>query len=316
MLAFSFDGTRTRLADRPAAPRGPGEVRIRPRLSGVCATDLEIARGYMGFEGVLGHEFVGDVTEADAPEWVGRRVVGGINASCGECPACLAGRASHCPSRTVLGILGRDGVLAESFVLPEANLVPVPDAVPDEQAVFAEPLAAACRILEQVEVARGDRVAVVGDGRLGLLCAWVLGDRAGRVVLVGRHPGRVALGPTVDEPAPDDVPDSSFDLVVDATGAPEGLSRALALVRPGGVVVLKTTCAAPHRLSLAPVVIDEVTVVGSRCGPIAKAVELLAAGRVPVERLIADRRPFARVPEAFARAGEGGVLKVLVEGPA
>lgn len=315
MLALTIDGRDLALGEREVPDRVAGEVRIRTRLAGVCATDLEIARGYMGFAGVLGHEFVGDVLEADDPGLIGRRVVGGINASCGKCPTCLANRKSHCPHRTVLGILGRDGVMAESFLLPESNLIAVPDHVTDEQAVFAEPLAAACRIIEQVRVSTEDRVAVVGDGRLGLLCAWVLSQKAGSVTVFGRHPGRMPFSSNVEEHSMSWCPDQRFDLVVDSTGSPDGLSAALGRVRAMGTVVLKTTCAAPHELSLAPVVIDEVSVIGSRCGPIDRAIEWLGSGAVPVDGMIEGRFPLEQANKAFEEAGQRGVLKVLIEGP-
>lgn len=290
---------------------------MRLRLAGVCSTDLELSRGYMGFEGVLGHEFVGDVIEATDPAWIGERVVGGINAACLACDFCARDQHRHCEARTVLGILGRDGVFQETFLLPERNLVRVPEHVSDEQAVFAEPLAAALRILEQLDVAPWDRVAVLGDGKLGLLCAWALAEQVHSVTLYGRRPGRVPHPVSIEErpaPPPDLRPSDRYDVVVDATGSAEGLRDALRLVRPLGRLVLKTTCAGSHEVSLAPVVVDEVTVVGSRCGSIERAVEKLAEERLPVQTLIDRRFPLAEAAAALERAAEPGVLKVLIEG--
>lgn len=314
MIALTFSDRGLALTERSEPLRGSGEARIRPILAGVCATDLEIARGYMGFRGVLGHEFVGEVLESDDPALVARRVVGAINAACGSCAMCTSSRPNHCPNRTVLGILGRDGVMAGSFLLPEQNLVMVPDAVSNEEAVFAEPLAAACRITEQIPVRPDHRVAVLGDGRLGLLTAWVLAEQAGSLTIFGRHAGRMPLPSNVEERPVDADLSRRFDIVVDCTGSPDGLRSALERVVPTGTVVLKTTCAAPHQLSLAPVVIDEVTVVGSRCGPIDVAMDRLAAGGIPVTRMIDARYPLARATHAFQEAEARGVLKVLIDG--
>lgn len=314
MPALCFDGQAIAVRDRPPCVRAPGEARIQPLLCGICATDLEIAQGYMGFRGVLGHEFVGRVIETDDVTLLGARVVGHINCGCGRCDFCLSGHANHCPNRTVLGILGRDGVFQDSFMLPARNLVRVPEQVSDEAAVFAEPVAAACRVLEQVDVQPWQRVAVIGDGRLGLLIAMVLAGKVHSVTLFGHHPRRVSLPIAVEERALGPTTRREFEVVVEATGSPEGLKAAFAIVRPLGRVVLKTTCAAPHQLSLAPVVIDEITVVGSRCGPIDKAIEKLADGTVQPAVLVHDRFPLARADAALRRAAEPGVLKVLIEG--
>lgn len=320
MHALAFDGREARVVERVATTRRPGEARLRPRLCGVCNTDLELARGYMGFRGVLGHEFVADVIEADDPSWIGRRVVGGINCGCGSCERCRSGQERHCSSRTVLGILGRDGALSSSFDLPQRNLVAVPDTVSDEAAVFAEPLAAALRVVEQLVELRVDwstaRVAVQGDGKLGLLCAIVLAERARNVTLFGRHPGRVSLPSQVTECPANDDSERGFDVIVEATGKPEGLERALARVAPLGSVVLKTTCAGKHELALAPVVVDEVRLIGSRCGDLAAAVAWLERSRLPVRELVSARFALADGERALAHAARPGVLKVLVEGGA
>ena len=239
-----------------------------------------------------------------------------INHACRACATCLAGRPTHCPTRTVLGIVGRDGAMAERVAVPAANLHPVPAAVSDEEAVFVEPLAAAFQILEQVRVAPDDRVAVLGDGKLGLLSAWVLRTAAERVTLLGRHPHKLALaGDTIAQRLADDCAglDRAFDLVVDATGSPTGLAAALGLCRPRGTVVLKTTVAAPHALSLAPVVIDELTLVGSRCGPFPRALDALARKVIDVRPLLAARFPLAEAEAAFAYAARKGVAKVILD---
>jgi threonine dehydrogenase-like Zn-dependent dehydrogenase len=339
MLALLNTPSGPQLLRVPVPRPGPGEALVRVRLAGVCATDLEIVKGYMGFHGILGHEFVGVVESLGSPRRSGearirpgQRVVGEINLPCGTCPTCRRGLENHCPRRTVLGIVGKDGVFAPYVTLPAANLHPVPDAVPDEAAVFTEPLAAALRILEQVEVKPGMRVAVLGDGRLGLLCAMVLaraaartgestgGPRAPRgasVTLVGRHPEKMRLvAPLGVRTVPArhrGALQRSFDLVVEATGRAEGWDTALALVRPRGIVVLKTTVHDQRPWNPSPLVIDEVTVVGSRCGPFQEALEWLEQGRVDPRALIAARYPLARAPEALREAARPGRLKVLIE---
>lgn len=286
---------------------------IRILQAGICETDLQILRGYMGFVGIPGHEFVGI---AEAGRYAGQRVVGEINCSCGRCTTCRAGRRTHCPDRTVLGILGRDGAFAERIVLPEVNLHRIPETVSTEAAVFVEPLAAACRIVEQVHVRRGDRVVVLGDGRLGLISALVLAREGADVRLVGKHESKLAraAGLGVSGVLAADVrPDRRADLVVDCTGSPSGLAAALEWVRPLGTVVLKTTVAAGHSLSLAPVVIDEVRVLGSRCGPFPAAIALLSERAIDVEALVDARFPLADGVAAFARAQTAGTFKVLLK---
>lgn len=308
--------TLTYREDLPTPEPGPGEALVRVRLAGICATDLEMVRGYYPFTGVLGHEFVGEVVAApDAPDWVGRRVVGEINLTCGQCRLCRMGLPTHCENRTVLGILGHDGVFAEFVTLPLANLHPVPEAVPDEMAVFTEPLAAALEIQQQVQVRPTDRVLVIGVGRLGTLIAWTLSLTGAEVAAVVRRPRqRDLLAPygvtllAVDEVAP-----AAWDLVVEATGNPEGLALARRALRPRGTLVLKSTYAGETTLHLAPFVVDEVTVVGSRCGPFPAALRHLAAGRIDPRPLIEARYPLAQGTEAFAHAAQPGVFKVLLE---
>ncbi|MBI5137233.1 MAG: alcohol dehydrogenase catalytic domain-containing protein [Nitrospirae bacterium] len=313
MRGLVFDGSLALRADLPMPLAGPGEALVRVTRAGVCATDLAILRGYMGFSGILGHEFVGEVAAAPDPAWVGRRVVGEINAACGACPVCQAGNPRHCPHRTVLGIAGRNGAFAEHLVLPEANLHPVPDTVSDAAAVFVEPLAAAFRILEQVPVVPGRRAYVLGDGRLGLLVAQVLHGTGCNLMLVGRHPEKRALAAawgiaTADAGA--DLPPA--DLVVDCTGSPIGLERAVSLTRPCGTLVLKTTCAEAPAFNPAPLVIHEISVVGSRCGPFAPAIAALESGAVDVEPLIAATYPLADGVAACRHAARPGALKVQI----
>jgi threonine dehydrogenase-like Zn-dependent dehydrogenase len=301
MLGVYFDGKARLRRDLPSPARG--EALIAVRLAGVCRTDLEILKGYMGFRGVLGHEFVG--------EWNGRRVVGEINCACGRCGPCARGMPSHCRGRTVLGISGRDGAFAQYLCLPESNLHEVPEGVTDEEAVFTEPLAAALRVAEQVDLS-GAGVCVLGDGRLGLLTALALRPLCRELLLVGRHEDklRIASGQGVRTTA-EFRPRKDWDVVVDATGGAEGFSLALSAVRPLGTVVLKSTAAAGGDLNLAPVVIDEVKVVGSRCGPFKKALELLASGRIDVRPLISGRYPLKDGLKAL-EAAEKGALKVLI----
>lgn len=295
---------------QPAA----GEVRIRTTLAGICNTDLEIVRGYAGFDGVLGHEFVGIVEEAEDPALVGRRVVGEINAPCGVCPTCRAGRPTHCPERTALGIRGRDGVLAESFCLPAGNLYLVPEAIPDAAAVFAEPLAAACEVLQQVHVRPTDRVVVLGDGKLGLLVAQVLALTGCDLTLVGRHQEKLATVARrgIATQLGDEEPASSADMVVECTGRAEGFQAARRMLRPRGTLVLKSTYHGLVQADLAGVVVDEVQIVGSRCGPFPAALRLLARDLVDVTSLIEAEYPLDKALAALEHAGRRGTLKVLV----
>jgi len=297
---------------RPASP--PGEALVRVTLAGVCNTDLELVKGYYPFTGVPGHEFVGEVVSAEAAEWVGRRVVGEINASCGACATCRAGRRTHCPARTVLGIKGRHGSMAEFLTLPIENLHAVPDAVPDEVAVFTEPVAAALEVQRQVAIDAGARVVVVGDGKLGQLVARTLALAGRRPTVVGRHPRKLALLQRlgIATVAGGDVPPCEADVVVECTGNPDGLALARAAVRPRGTIVLKSTYHGGAPLNLSGIVVDEVTLVGSRCGPFAPALALLAGGALEVADMVDQRFALHDGFAAFAAAGAPGVLKVLI----
>ena len=309
MNGIHFHDSLRFVTDLPVPERRPGEALLRIRLAGICRTDLEIAAGYMGFSGVLGHEFVADVVDTDDTSLVGRRVVGEINAACGRCPACTASRRRHCPNRTVLGILGRDGVFAEFALLPEANLHLVPEPLSDTTAVFTEPVAAACRILEQVAIEVGSRVAVFGDGRLGHIVAYVLRDAGAAVTVIGRHDDRLKRLREAGFEARSTA-EGLFPLTVDCTGHPEGFDAALAATTPTGTLVLKSTYAGDHHPPLAPVVIDEITVVGSRCGPFEPALDALARGVLPVETWVHDTFPLSAGSRAFDEAKR--TLKVLI----
>ena len=300
--------------ERP--PAREGESRVRVSLAGVCATDLALLDGYAGFQDIPGHEFVGVALEGPL---AGRRVVGEINAGCGRCARCLAGDPRHCAERTVLGIIERPGAFAEELSLPHANLLPVPDEVPDRAAVFCEPLAAGLAVLEALGDARGARALVVGDGRLGLFCAHALHRGGAEVTVAGRHAEREALLPGscelrlgLCEPGAM-ATTGTYDVVVEASGHPATLAPALAHVRPRGTLVLKTTTAEPATLDLAPLVVNEVRLVGSRCGRFEPALEWLAESPLPLEGWIDAVLPLDRGREALQRAGRSGTLKVLLD---
>lgn len=303
--------------DYPQPVPQVGEALLRVSLAGICATDLEIVKGYAGFQGVLGHEFVGVVDQvADAADaaWVGRCVVGTINIGCGGCPTCLSVGPEHCPQRRALGIHAKDGAFADYVTLPVANLLATPEGVTDEAAVFTEPLAAALRVREQVHLRPAQQTAVVGPGRLGLLIGQVLALDGADVVMLGRRAAALALPARLGLAAAlvDDCPDSSFDCVVEATGNAAGLAHALRLVRPRGVLVLKSTFAGQVSLDLTRLVVSEITVVGSRCGPFAPALRLLAHQAVNVQALIAAAYPLRDALAAFDHAARPGVRKVLL----
>jgi len=295
------------VADRPEPVVRPGWALVDVRLAGVCRTDLEVARGYMGFRGVMGHEFVG--------VWDGQRVVGEINAACGECDWCRQGLGRHCPNRTTLGIDRLDGALAERLTLPKVNLHAVPDDVTDEEAVFMEPLAAAHEILEQAALPERARCVVMGDGKLGILCAWALSTVCNDVTLVGRYPRKLdrARWNGVKTALGCQGVAKGADVVVEATGRGQGLMESLRLVKPRGLLVLKSTVVSQGELNLALAVVNEVTVLGSRCGPFGRALKALRAFRFPVTRLVEARYPLDKGVEALERAGQPGTMKVLVE---
>jgi len=298
---------------RPTPTPGPDEVIVRVTRAGVCETDLQLIKGYMGFHGVLGHEFVG---VAESGPYAGRRVVGEINCACWMCATCRSGLPTHCPNRTVLGILNHDGAFADLIAVPQRNLHVVPDSIPDDVAVFTEPVAAAFQIPAQLAIRKNDRIIDLGDGRLGNLCAQVLASIADDVLVVGKHPEKLGLIEALGVKTAmlsDDLPRRAADIVVECTGSESGLPTALTLVRPRGTIVLKTTVAGTQTLAWAPFVIDEVTLVGSRCGPFDRALEALEHGLVEVQPLIADRFNLSNGVMALQRAQQKGVLKVLLE---
>lgn len=308
---------RTLRFETDAAPPSPApdEAVVRVTCAGICNTDLELVRGYYPYTGIPGHEFVGVVESAPYAAWVGRRVVGEINATCGgACETCRAGRPTHCENRTVLGIVNRNGAFAERLALPVANLHAVPDDVADDVAAFTEPLAAALEIQQQVSIGPGMRVVVIGDGKLGNLIAQTLALTGSDLLVVGRNPAKLDLLTARGIPTGtlDDIVDRRADLVVECTGNPEGLALARRAVRPRGTVVLKSTYAGAVSVDLSGVVVDEITLLGSRCGPFAPALDLLARGGVDVGSLVHGRYPLAEGVEAFAHAARPGVLKVLV----
>ena len=299
--------------DYPDPELNTGEALIAVRLAGICATDLEIIRGYMSFEGVLGHEFVGQVVSG-SQRWQNKRVVGEINCVCGQCDLCQAGLSNHCRNRTVVGILGRDGCFADFIALPENNLHEVPDNVSDDEAVFVEPVAAAIQVTRQVPIESRMSVAVLGSGRLGLLVAQVLRGTGCRLELIGRNPDSLLFGEKKgiqSTQVKDLAPRHDRDVVVDCTGSPAGLELAMRLVRPRGTIALKSTYAVPTDVNLAPIVINEVNLLGSRCGPFPDALDLLARKQIDVQSMISRRFSLDQAPEAFDAAADPKTIKVL-----
>jgi threonine dehydrogenase-like Zn-dependent dehydrogenase len=320
MYALYLSGDAIRLIeDYPRPDPLPGEALIRVLRAGICNTDLELQQGYKGgFEGIPGHEFVGQVEVCESqPDLVGQRVVGEINISCGSCERCRQGMRTHCERRRVLGIFGKDGAFAEYLTLPVENLHLVPDSIADAEAAFVEPLAACFEILEQVQIRPTSAVLVLGDGKLGLLAAQVLRLAGAQVTIEGRHQEKLAIASSlgIETASADDTSDSaaSYDVVVECTGSASGLEMARQLVRPRGTIVLKSTVAHRTTLDLAPFVVDEITVVGSRCGPFEPALRALAQKRISVAPLLSAAYPLHQGAEAFARAAEHGMLKVQLE---
>ena len=315
MLALRVNKKRLAIQDVEKPDRSD-EALVRVLLSGICNTDLEIARGYAGFNGTIGHEFVGVVENSSNSTLIGRRVVGEINAGCGNCDLCRGGDPRHCVNRTVLGIHGRDGAHAEFLQLPAINLLPVPDNVPDEHAVFTEPLAAACGVLERASINDMDRVAVIGDGKLGLLCAQVIALTGAAVLLIGKHSSKLRIaerrGIEIATPKLAAKRKQQFDVVVEASGSASGFGLALDLLRPKGQLVLKSTFHGKTELDAARIVVDEISIVGSRCGRFSPALDLLKKAAIDVDSLISEEYPLSNGVHAMRRAGTRGVMKVLL----
>lgn len=316
MKALRFENNRLNLAEIEK-PRKTGEAVVRVIKSGICNTDLEIVRGYANFQGTIGHEFVGVVEAAeDAKHLVGKRVVGEINAGCGVCERCVFGDSRHCPSRTVLGIIGRDGAHAEFLTLPPGNLLEVPEEISDEQAVFVEPLAAAFGITEQVKISTDTKIAVIGDGKLGILCAQSLALKSENVSLVGKHKEKLSLAEkrnieTILLETASKL-NKRFDIVVEASGSESGFATALNLIKPRGKLVLKSTFHGKATWEAWRVVVHEITIVGSRCGKFQPALDLLKRKAVDVESLISEEFSLADGVKAMKIAAQKGVMKVLL----
>jgi threonine dehydrogenase-like Zn-dependent dehydrogenase len=314
LIAVHLENGRVEIRKTSKPRRPEGFATIRMLAGGICNTDLELQRGYYGFAGTPGHEFVGEVIDCDAPSLKGKRVVGEINLACRKCSWCLRGLGRHCPDRTVLGIVKHPGAFREVLTLPECNLHVVPRNVATEHAVFIEPIGAACEILDQVKIPKGAPVAVLGDGKLGLLIAQVLQGSGAKVHQFGRHRDklRIAEAVGVTGEIAKQMPRGEFDYVVDATGSAEGLQQAVAMARPRGTVVMKSTVHGSVAIDTAPIIVNEITLVGSRCGRFGPALRMLSSGKVQVAGMISEQLPLADAPLAFAKAAQRGVLKVLL----
>jgi len=317
MLAIHLEKRRVdvRKVRRPERPEGFALVRLLN--AGICNTDLELLRGYYAFRGIPGHEFVGEVVEAENPELLGRRVVGEINLACGRCEWCRDGLGRHCPTRKVLGIVGHPGAFREFLTLPESNLHVVPNSISNETAVFVEPLAAACEILDQVDIPDGANIAVLGDGKLGLLIAQVLNARRKSVQLYGRHKDKLRIAERAGVQvilAKGKLPSRAYDWVVEATGSSDGFQHAIHMTRPRGTIILKSTVHGSVKMDAAAVIVNEITLVGSRCGRFEPAIALLQSKAINVADMISEAMPLQEAKRAFSRAAEPGILKVLLQG--
>ncbi|MDD2302979.1 MAG: alcohol dehydrogenase catalytic domain-containing protein [Eubacteriales bacterium] len=318
MKAIVFDGSLRITGIRGKPVPAHGDALIRVSMAGICNTDMEITKGNLGYNGTIGHEFTGIVEAIGgrSKKMVGKRVVGEINCGCGHCDICLKGLEKHCPDRTTIGILGREGAFAEYMTLPVKNLHEIPDGLTDEEAVFTEPLAAAFEILEQIRVGTRDTILVVGDGKLGILCALALRLTGAHVTLAGKHPSKLSIARDQGVPAvmtKDLYPGSKYDIVVEATGSADTFQTAMKLTKPRGVIVLKSTVAHGSPINLAPIVIDELNVIGSRCGPFKPALKALADGLIDVKPLISAIFSPREAKKAFAAARNRNTLKVLID---
>lgn len=314
MKAVVLEGKEIRVKDVPVPESSPDEALIKVRKAGICNTDLELAKGYMEFEGILGHEFVGEVEDSPDQAWIGKRVVGEINLYCGQCDLCRAGMTKHCNNRDVLGILSRNGAFAEYLTLPLKNCHPVPDTLSDYEAVFTEPLAAALEIFERVNISKREKVLIMGDGKLGLMMAQVMKKHTEQVTCVGKHSRNLdilkELG--IDTYQHGMELGREFSVVVDATGDERGLYEALRLVIPRGIIVLKSTFHGTSQIDVSKIVVDEIQLIGSRCGPFPDAISQLQQKMIKVENLIDGDFPLEQSDKAFALAQEPGTLKILL----
>lgn len=314
MNALWLENNKIDLRDIPQ-PRKPNEALIKIRKAGICSTDLELVKGYYPYTGILGHEFVGEVVEAGDASWIGQRVVGEINVVCNECEQCLNRRSTHCENRTVLGIVNRDGTFAEFTMLPIANLHCVPDSVPDEMAVFTEPLAAALEIQDQINIKPTDRVLLIGAGRLGQLIAQTLALTGCDLRVVARHNHQQGLlqARRIRTISEEELQPWRWDIVVEATGSPSGFALARKAIRPRGTLVMKSTYKGEMNVNFSSIVVDEINIIGSRCGPFEPALRLMESRQVDPTVLIMNEFKLDHALKAFERAAEAGVLKVLVE---
>jgi threonine dehydrogenase-like Zn-dependent dehydrogenase len=314
MNALWLENNQISLREVPQ-PSKPNEALIKIRRAGICSTDLELVKGYYPYTGVFGHEFIGEVVDAPEPLWIGQRVVGEINAVCGKCEACLNGRPTHCENRTVLGIVNREGVFAEYATLPLENLHRVPDTVSDEMAVFTEPLAAALEIGQQIQIKPTDRVLLVGAGRLGQLIAQTLALAGCDLRVFARHAHlqNLLTARGIRLIAEDDIQPRKWDIVVEATGSPDGFNLARKAIRPRGTLVMKSTYKGEMNADFSSIVVDEITIIGSRCGPFAPALRLLERQEVDPTVLISAQYKLGEIVKAFDHAAQSGVLKILIE---
>jgi alcohol dehydrogenase len=315
MIAVHIEKRRTSITNVSKPRRPAGYSLIRLLCAGICNTDLELLRGYYDFSGTPGHEFVGEVVASDNRDLVGRRVVGEINLACGKCEWCKRDLGRHCPTRRVLGIVGHAGAFREYLTLPDHNLHVVPDDIPTQIAVFAEPVAAASEILDQAVIPKSENIAVLGDGKLGLLVSQVLCAGGYTVHQFGRHREKLRIAGkkgVFTEIVRKKIPLAEFGYVVDATGSRSGLEAAIRMVRPRGTVFMKSTVHGTVAVDTAPIIVNEITLVGSRCGRFEPAIQLLRSGAISVADMVSDELPLSRAPRALARAGEPGVMKILL----
>lgn len=314
MKAVCLDSGQVSVEDLPAPHRLPGFALIRTLAAGICNTDLELQRGYYQFRGVPGHEFVGQILESDSANLIGCRVAGEINLSCGRCDFCAIGLGRHCSDRSVLGIAKHPGAFAELLTLPDRNLHIIPPEISDEEAVFIEPLAAACEVLDQVVLPSGEKVAVLGDGKLGLLVAQVLHAHGAQVTVFGRHSNKLAIVANrgIAVSTAEQYPKGYFPFVVECTGSANGLRTAIQMVRPRGAIVMKSTIHEKASIDTAPVIVNEILLIGSRCGRFEPAIQLLLDRKIDVRPMLSAEFPLEQAPAAFAEAARKGVLKVLL----